>query len=162
MTTSVRVITMALLTFGLGITAAFGQTTAGVLRKVEQMSLDIAPLDEDSETCGITRGRITDSIRDMTADAPFKLGGDRYILTVRMSSIPKDGECFSSVDIGVYYRGALALPGRPEGEGKAVLWENGTILISPRSQHWPEVENIMKHLMRGLVADWRSDNLGSG
>lgn len=158
----IRVLSLALAFFGPGLSVAFADAAPGSLRQVERMSLDIAPLDEDSAACGVTRGRITASVREFVAKAPFKMDGEKYILLVRISSLPKDGDCFSSVDLGVYYKGRIALPASQDGLGKAVLWENGTILISPRSQHWPEVENIMDHLIRGLIAEWDGDNAGSG
>lgn len=146
----------------LGMHSARAETDAGALRDVENLFLEIAPLDEDSGLCGITRNRIAQSVRREVAETPLKLDGVRHILLIRVSSLPKDGECFSSIDLGAYYKGKLALPDRPDGQGKVVLWENGTIVISPRSQHWTEVENILQHLMRGFVADWRGDNAGSG
>lgn len=146
----------------LGLPAAQAQADAAALRDVNNLFLEIAPLDQDNELCGITRKRVTQTVRREVADTPLKLGGTSHILLVRISSLPKSGECFSSIDLGAYYKGKVTLPGGHDGHGKLVLWENGTIVIAPRSQHWTEVENILQHLMRGFVADWRGDNAGSG
>ncbi len=143
--------------------AAPAQTQEDLLRGVTRLDPFVLPLDKDSATCGIRDSDVRQVLNDAAADAPFSLEGREYVLFVRLSSLPKQGECFSSIDLGVYWEGSVALPGNPGGiRAKVKLWENGTIVISPRSQHWQEVAGILKHLVGNLISTWRADNGGSG
>ncbi|MDH3230423.1 MAG: hypothetical protein OEN55_11580 [Alphaproteobacteria bacterium] len=147
-------------------TAIFGvqaQADEGLLRGVKRVDPFVLPLDKDSATCGIEDSLVKQVLTEAAADAPFSLDGREYVLFVRLSSLPKQGECFSSIDLGVYWEGRVTLPGNTSAaRAKVKLWENGTILISPRSQHWREVAAILKHLVGNLESAWRTDNSGSG
>lgn len=155
--------------FCAGLLAGFGNCTAqaqaehGLLRGVERLEPYVLPLDKDSETCGIKADDVRQLLNEAASEAPFSLDGTDYVLFVRLSSLPKHGDCFSSIDLGVYWEGDVALP---ESTGatraKVKLWENGTILISPRKRHWQETAGIIRHLLRNLEAAWLLDNGGSG
>ncbi len=146
-----------------GVTPAGAQTDEGLLRGVTRLDPFVLPLDKDSETCGITDGGVREVLAEAAKGAPFGLNGREYTLFVRLSSLPKQGDCFSSIDLGVYWEGGVALPGNPrKTRAKVKLWESGTIIISPRSAHWPEVTKILKHLVDNLIATWRADNRRSG
>ncbi len=148
---------------GTGGPEAHGQTGEGLLRGVTELDPFVLPLDGDSETCGIKDANVRDVLNEAMAEAPFGLGGRDHVLFVRLSSLPKQGECFSSIDLGVYWEGRVALPGNPDGiRARVKLWEKGTILISPRSQHWNEVAGILQHLVENLKSAWLADNKGSG
>lgn len=142
---------------------ASAQSGEGLLRGVTRLDPFVLPLDKDSETCGITDGGVREVLAEAAKGAPFGLNGREYTLFVRLSSLPKQGDCFSSIDLGVYWEGGVALPGNPrKTRAKVKLWESGTIIISPRSAHWPEVTKILKHLVDNLIATWRADNRRSG
>ena len=148
---------------GTGICGVHAQTQEGLLRGVTSLDPLVLPLDRDSDTCGIQEDRVRQVLNVAAADAPFRLDGDEYVLFVRLSSLPKQGECFSSIDLGVYWEGRVGLPANPDGiRAKVKLWENGTIVISPGSQHWPEVASILRHLVGNLISTWRADNIGAG
>ncbi|MEN8197213.1 MAG: hypothetical protein ABFS30_11985, partial [Pseudomonadota bacterium] len=71
----------------------------------------------------------------------------------------RETDCFSSIDVDVRYVGKLPLPAYPKGNRvRAVLWSNGTIIISPRNQHGREVAAVVTHLVKGMVKDWIQDN----
>jgi len=148
---------------GTSLVEVQAQTEEGLLRGVKRLDPFVLPLDKDSETCGIKDSLVRQVLNEAAAGAPFSLDGREYVLFVRLSSLPKQGECFSSIDLGVYWEGSVALPGEPGGiRAKVKLWENGTILISPRGQHWREVAAILKHLVGNLKSAWQADNGGSG
>jgi len=142
-----------------GVCPARAQSGEGLLSGVTGVEPFILPLDKDSAACGIDEGRIRQALNEATTDAPFALNGRDYVLFVRLSSLPKQGDCFSSIDLGVYWEGDVPLPASPDGiRGKVKLWENGTILISPNNQHWQEVSDILKHLVANLISTWQADN----
>ena len=146
-----------------GIARSQAQTPEGLLRGVAQMDPFVLPLDKDSETCGIKEDLVRQVLSEATTAAPFSLDGREYVLFVRLSSLPKQGDCFSSIDLGVYWEGNVNLPGDPnQTRAKVKLWETGTILISSRNQHWREVAAILKLLVGNLISAWRADNGGSG
>jgi hypothetical protein len=149
----------------LGASRATAQTEGGLLNGVERLNLFVMPLDTDSETCGITEMKIRTVIGEAIADTakPLSLDGRDYVLFVRLSSLPKGKDCFSSVDLGVHWEGRVRLPEYPDGSrAKVKLWENGTIVISLRKDHWLEVASILEHLVRGLASAWHADNGGAG
>jgi len=150
---------LAVALVGAGSLDANAQSGDGLLRGVTGVEPFILPLDKDSATCGIDEGGIRQVLGEATTDAPFALDGREYVLFVRLSSLPKQGDCFSSIDLGVYWEGDVPLPDSPDGiRAKVKLWENGTILISPNGQHWHEVSGILKHLVGNLISSWRADN----
>lgn len=152
-------VVLVVVLLGAGGSDADAQSDDGLLRGVMRLDPFILPLDKDSATCGIDEGRIRQVLGEATADAPFALDGRDYVLFVRLSSLPKHGDCFSSIDLGVYWEGSVALPDGPESaRAKVKLWENGTILISPNGQHWHEVAGILRHLVGNLVSAWHADN----
>lgn len=149
----------ALLLAASGVIPVRAQSDEGLLRGVTRLDPFILPLDKDSETCGINESRIRQVLEKAAAEAPFGLDGRDYVLFVRLSSLPKKGDCFSSIDLGVYWEGDISLPESPESvRAKVKLWENGTILISPNNLHWREVAGILEHLVGNLIASWRADN----
>lgn len=150
---------------GLGVPRAAAQGQGGLLYGIEHLDLFVMPLDADSETCGVTETKIRTAIATAVADAakPLSLDGRDYVLFVRLSSLPKGKDCFSSIDLGVHWEGSIPLPEYPAGSrAKVKLWENGTIVISSRKDHWLEVSGILEHLVRGLASAWRADNGGAG
>jgi len=157
------ILATALLCLGAGRAGA--QTEGGLLYGVERLDMFVMPLDADSETCGVTETKIKATVGKAVAEigAPLSLDGRDYVLFVRLSSLPKGGDCFSSIDLGVYWEGSVPLPDYPDGSrAKVKLWENGTIVISSRRDHWLEVAGILEHLARGLASAWRADNGGAG
>lgn len=150
---------LAVVLLGSGSLDAAAQSGDGLLRGVTGVDPFILPLDKDSATCGIDEDRIRKALDEATAGAPFAMKGSDFVLFVRLSSLPKHGDCFSSIDLGVYWEGKVALPDSPDGvRAKVKLWENGTILISPNKIHWHEVSGILKHLVGNLISTWRADN----
>jgi hypothetical protein len=131
----------------------------GTLRDVENLELAIEPLDRDAQACGIDRSAIVDAVKAGSKDAGFKLDGYDYALYLRISSLPKETDCFSSIDVEVRYVGKLPIPAYPQGNRvRTVLWSNGTIIISPRNQHGREVSDVVTYLVKGLSTDWLKDN----
>lgn len=160
--TRIAGVTMALLA-GTVLSPANAQSNDRLLRGVTGVDPFILPLDKDSETCGLDAAHVRRVLNEATTDAPFRLDGRDYVLFVRLSSLPKRGDCFSSIDIGVYWEGDVPLPGSPRGvRAKIKLWEKGTILISPNSLHRREVSGILKYLVANLIAAWKEDNGTSG
>lgn len=147
---------------GLAVTGAAGasaQTIYGTLRDVVNLELAIEPLDRDAQACGIDRGAIVEAVKAGSKDAGFNLEGYDYALYLRISSLPKETDCFSSIDVEVRYVGKLPIPAYPQGNRvRTVLWSNGTIIISPRNQHGREVADVVTYLVRGLSTDWLKDN----
>lgn len=138
---------------------AAAQTLYGTLRDVLNLEIAVEPLDQDARACGISEAKLTDAIRQGAEDAGFGLQGYDYALYLRISSLPRASDCFSSIDIEVRYVGKLPLPAYPEGNlVRTVLWSNGTIIISPRNVHGREIASVVVHLVKGLVADWTRDN----
>lgn len=151
--------TAAVLLAASGVASERALSDDGLLQGVTRLDPFILPLDKDSATCGIDEGRIRQVLGEATAEAPFGLNGRDYVLFVRLSSLPKQGDCFSSIDLGVYWEGDVSLPASPDGiRAKVKLWETGTILISPSGQHWQEVADILRHLVGNLISAWRADN----
>lgn len=157
--------TFAAMLICLGAAPAAGQTEGGLLYGVEHLDLFVLPLDRDSETCGVTEKKVRAVIDRAFAETakPLRLDGRGHVLFVRLSSLPKGNDCFTSIDMGVYWQGRVSLPGHPDGtRAKVKLWENGTIMVSLRRDHWLEVAGILEHLVRGLSSAWRADNGGAG
>lgn len=151
-----------LISLALGLGAAndaAAQTLHGTLREVLNIEVAVEPLDKDARACGINEASLTEAIRQGAEGAGFKLEGYDYALYLRISSLPRETDCFSSVDVEVRYVGKLPLPAYPKGNlVRAVLWSNGTIIISPRNVHGQEIASVVAHLVKGLVADWTRDN----
>ena len=138
---------------------ATAQTVHGTLRKVNNLEIAVEPLDADSQFCGISGADLVDAVRNGSQKAGFKLDGHDYSFYVRISSLPRDSDCFSSIDVEVRYVGKLPLPAYPDGNRvRAVLWSNGTIIISPRNQHGREVAAVLTLLVEGMAEDWIQDN----
>ncbi len=138
---------------------ASSQAAERPLAGVGDFTLLIESLDEDSAACGITGTALKDAIESESGEASFRAGEKAVTLYLRVSTLPKDGNCFSSIDMEAYYFGVLARTDRRAGgEAKVELWSNGTILITRRGQHAPEVAGTVRQLMRGLMQDWRRDN----
>jgi hypothetical protein len=148
--------------FGLVLCAANGasaQTVYGTLRGVTNFEIAVEPLDADARGCGVSEAKLTEAVRSGSKNAGFNLGGYDYSIYVRISSLPRESDCFSSIDVEVRYVGKLPLPEYPNGnQVRAVLWSNGTIIISPRNQHGREVASVITLLVKGLVEDWIQDN----
>jgi hypothetical protein len=143
----------------LGSAAVSAQTANGALKGMENPGLQIETLDNDSAACNITKARLVRAVKDGTVDTPFEFNGYNYNLYIRISSLFRAGECFSSVDVAAYYQGRLPMPAYPGGAySKVVLWERGTVLVSRRELHGREVSIIVENLMRSLVIDWKRDN----
>lgn len=155
-------ILMALHVFGMAMAIANGagaQTVHGTLRDVTNLEIAVEPLDSDAKSCGISETTLADAVRDGSENAGYNLDGYDYSLYVRISSLPRESDCFSSIDVEVRYVGKVPLPAYPGGNRvRAVLWSNGTIIISPRNQHGREVTEILRHLMQGMTEDWVQDN----
>lgn len=135
------------------------QTLHGTLRDVLNLEVAVEPLDEDAHSCGVTEAKLADSVREGAENAGFKLDGYDYALYLRVSSLPRESDCFSSVDIEVRFVGKLPIPAYPKGNlVRTVLWSNGTIIISPRNVHGSEIASVVVHLVKGLVEDWTRDN----
>jgi len=142
--------------------AAGAQTIDRSLRGVTSMDLLIEQLDSDSAACGISEEALTRSVTRGTQGAGFTLDGYDYTLYVRVNTLPRNGDCFSSVDIETYYYGAVVMPNFPKGNNaEIVLWENSTIVVSPQGQHGGDVNEIVRGFTRTLAADWIKDNSGS-
>lgn len=138
---------------------AAAQTLHGTLRDVSSLEVAIEPLDQDARSCGVSEASLIDSVRGGAENAGFKLDGFDYALYLRISSLPRESDCFSSVDIEVRYLGKLPLPAYPNGNlVRTVLWSNGTIIISPRNVHGREIAAVVTHLVKGLAEDWTRDN----
>ena len=152
----------AIAIFGLALGVANGasaQTVNGTLRGVTKLEIAVEPLDSDARACGQRLPDLTDAVKKGAEKARFTLDGYDYALYLRVSSLPRETDCFSSIDIEVRYVGTLPLPAYPNGNRvRAVLWSNGTIIISPRNQHGLEVAALVTLLVKGLVDDWIRDN----
>ena len=148
--------------FGLALCAAnsaSAQTVHGTLRDVTNLEIAIEPLDSDARACGQRMSDLTEAVKKGAEKGGFTLGGYDYALYLRISSLPRQTDCFSSIDVEVRYVGKLPLPAYPNGaQVRAVLWSNGTIIISPSNQHGPEVVSVVTFLVKGMVEDWTRDN----
>jgi hypothetical protein len=148
--------------FGLALCAANGasaQTIYGTLRGGTNFEIAVEPLDADARACGVSEARLAEAVRNGSEKAGFNLDGYDYSIYVRISSLPRGSDCFSSIDVEVRYVGKLPLPEYPNGNRvRAVLWSNGTIIISPRNQHRREVASVITLLVKGLAEDWIQDN----
>lgn len=135
------------------------QTLHGTLRDVLNLEVAVEPLDQDARDCGVSEAKLAQAVREGADHAGFKLDGYDYALYLRISSLPREDDCFSSIDIEVRYLDKLPLPAYPKGNlVRTVLWSNGTIIISPRNVHGQEIASVVTHLMKGLVEDWTRDN----
>jgi hypothetical protein len=147
---------------GIALGAANGasaQTVHETLRDVNNLEIAIEPLDADAQFCGISGENLVKAVREGSQKAGLKLDGYDYSLYVRISSLPRESDCFSSIDVEVRYVGRLPLPAYPKGNRvRAVLWSNGTIIISPRNQHGREVVAVLTLLVEGMADDWIHDN----
>lgn len=152
----------AITVFGLALCVANGasaQTVHGTLRDVTNLEIAVEPLDSDARACGQRMTDLTEAVKKGAEKAGFALDGYDYALYLRISSLPRQTDCFSSIDIEVRYVGNLPLPAYPNGNRvRAVLWSNGTIIISPRNQHGREVAAVVTLLVKGMVEDWIHDN----
>lgn len=148
--------------FGLGLFAASiagAQTIYGTLRGVHSLEIAVEPLDADARDCGQHVSELTEAAKKGLGNAGIALNGYDYELYLRVSSLPRDTDCFSSIDVEVRYTGKMPLPAYPNGNKvRAVLWSNGTIVISPRNQHGPEVAAVVTYLVKGMTEDWIRDN----
>ena len=152
----------AITIFGLALCIANGasaQTVNGTLRGVTNLEIAVEPLDSDARTCGQRMSDLTEAVKKGAEGAGFTLDGYDYALYLRISSLPRETDCFSSIDVEIRYVGKLPLPAYPDGNRvRAVLWSNGTIIISPRNQHGREVTAVVTLLVKGMVEDWIQDN----
>ncbi len=138
---------------------AAAQTIDGTLAGISRLALQIEPLDADADECGIDRNLLADAVSVEAESGGLTVGGYDFMLYLRISSLPRGGDCFSSVDMEVRYFGTMPLPGQPEGTRvRGVLWSNGTIFITPRRQHGEEAAGIVRSLTRALIEDWLIDN----
>ena len=138
---------------------AAAQTEDKSLRHVKSFDLLIEQLDDDSATCGITEGKLVKAVMTATNGAPFDLNGNAYTIYVRVSTLPEGDNCFSSVDMQAYYYGELKTPNYPKGNfAEVVLWQNGTIFVSPRGRHGGDVTETIEALTNDLVQSWNGDN----
>lgn len=145
-----------------GATGAGAQTIDGSLRGVASMDLLVEQLDADSAACGITHDGLSRSALRGAEGAGFTLDGYDYTLYLRVNTLPRSGDCFSSIDMEAYYYGEVVMPNWPQGnDAEVVLWERSTILISPQGQHGGDVNRIVREFTRRLADDWRKDNSGS-
>jgi hypothetical protein len=148
--------------FGLALCAANGasaQTLHGTLRGVTDFEIAVEPLDADANACGVREAKLVEAVKNGSENAGYSLGGYDYSIYVRISSLLRESDCFSSIDIEVRYVSKLPLPNYPNGtQIRAVLWSNGTIIISPRNQHGREVVSVITLLVKGLAEDWIRDN----
>lgn len=94
---------------------AAARTLDGSLKHVMSFELPIVELDVDSAARGIAEGWLVKAVRAATRGARFDLKGDDYTLYVRISTLPRDGICFSPIDMEAYYDGELPLPNYPKG-----------------------------------------------
>lgn len=141
---------------------AGAQTIDHSLRGVTSMDVLIEQLDSDSAACGISEDSLTRSVTQGAHGAGFSLNGYDYTLYVRVNTLPKNGDCFSSVDMEAYYYGAVVMPNFPKGNNaEIVLWESSTIVISPQGDHGGDVNEIVLGFTRMMAADWIKDNSGS-
>ena len=139
--------------------SASAQTVHGTLRGVTNFEIAIEPLDADARACGINGADLVKAVRNGSQKAGFNLDGYDYSFYVRISSLPRETDCFSSIDVEVRYVGKLPLPDYPKGNRvRVVLWSNGTIIISPRNQHGREVTAVLTLLVEGMAEDWIQDN----
>lgn len=142
-----------------GPASVAAQTLHGTLRDVTNIEIAVEPLDQDARSCGVNEQALTKAIREGAKQAAFSFKGYDYALYVRISSLPRQDDCFSSIDIEVRYVGKLPLPAYPKGNFvRTVLWSNGTIIISPRNVHGREIASVVTYLVEGLVKDWTRDN----
>jgi hypothetical protein len=152
----------AIANFGLVLFVANGagaQTVHGTLRDVTNLEIAVEPLDSDARACGVRKSDLTEAVKKGAERAGFAMNGYDYALYLRISSLPRETDCFSSIDVDVRYVGKLPLPAYPKGNHvRAVLWSNGTIIISPRNQHGREVAAVVKLLVKGMADDWIQDN----
>ena len=153
---------LAISSVGLALCAANGasaQTIHGTLRDVDNMEIAVEPLDADARACGQRVADLTEAVKKGADGSGITLSGYDYELYLRVSSLPRETDCFSSIDVEVRYSGKLPLPSYPNGNRvRVVLWSNGTIIISPRNQHGAEVADVVTYLVKGMVEDWIRDN----
>ncbi|UCH74760.1 MAG: hypothetical protein JSU82_02580 [Rhodospirillales bacterium] len=148
---------------GIAMPCGGASSDEGLLRGITHLDPHVLPLDRDSAACGIDAKRVDQALREAMAQAPFGTDRGDYVLFVRLSSLPKHGDCFSSIDLGVYWEGGVPLPDSPAGvRAKVKLWENGTIIVTPTRLHWREVDGILKLLVGNLISAWRADNSKAG
>lgn len=158
----ISTIAAALLALLAAPAGAGAQTIDNSLRGVTSMDVLIEKLDSDSAACGISEDALTRSVTQGAQGAAFTLDGYDYTLYVRVNTLPRNGDCFSSVDMEAYYYGAVAMPNFPKGNNaEIVLWESSTIVVSPQGQHGGDVNEIVRGFTRMLAADWIKDNSGS-
>lgn len=138
---------------------ATAQTAHGTLRGVTNLEIAVEPLDKDARACGLRMPDLVEAVKKGVGNVGFSLDGYDYALYLRISSLPRETDCFSSIDVEVRYVGKLPLPAYPNGAHvRAVLWSNGTIIISPSNKHGPEVVSVVTFLVKGMVEDWIQDN----
>lgn len=141
---------------------AGAQTVDTSLRGVTGMDVLVEQLDSDSAACGVTEAGLERSVALGARGAGFTLGGYDYTLYVRVNTLPRNGDCFSSIDMEAYYYGRVAMPNFPQGNNaEIVLWESSTIVISPQGQHGRDINRIVADFTRMLAEDWIKDNSGS-
>jgi hypothetical protein len=134
--------------FGLALCVANGasaQTVHGTLRDVTNLEIAVEPLDSDARSCGVRESALTEAVKKGAEEAGFTLDGYDYALYLRISSLPRESDCFSSIDVDVRYVGKLPLPAYPNGNRvRAVLWSNGTIIISARNEPTGRVARLLR------------------
>lgn len=141
---------------------AGAQTIDHSLRGVTKLDVLIEQLDSDSDACGITESGLERAVAKGARGAGFTLDGYDYTLYVRVNTLPRNGDCFSSVDMEAYYYGEVVMPNFPQGNNaEIVLWESSTIVISPKGQHGADISGIVADFTRMLADDWNKDNSGS-
>lgn len=141
---------------------AGAQTIDNSLRGVTKLDVLVEQLDGDSAACGITESGLERAVDRGAKGAGFTLDGYDYTLYVRVNTLPRNGDCFSSVDMEAYYYGEIVMPNFPRGNhAEIVLWESSTILISAKGQHGADVSEIVTDFTQMLAKDWLKDNSDS-
>ena len=164
-TTSYKSLLLAYaVTIGMAASQLFAPVTqaqnfAEGLEDLQEMVLVVERLTEQSESCGLERASLSDTMRGEVQDTGLILteAGPTLYLNVTTAGV---GEiCFSSVELSVHYFTQVPHPTRPDGAiAQVVLWDDALVATSELSKHGELVTDLVEDMAGDFVDDWRGAN----
>jgi hypothetical protein len=164
--------TLPLIAVCLFLSAGFGHAETEPkehpLKGLKQISLEIELLNQDAQTCGITRELIHDAFMYPASSSKLKISDDlinlqpdvaTFYIQVTTHYTKTLGLCFTGINMQAHIYQSLKLPFADRVKGFNVkLWDDETIGVSAANQHGRQIQGMIEDYTKKFLTAWNLDN----
>ena len=152
----------ALMLFATSTLPSFASFAAESLKGLQAVAVLVEQLDQDSTSCGLDKTLLENSIAYPLTNSRLKVGQSEHAaFYVQVSTLyfKNTGVCASAIDTKVFVDQPVTITTTHNTAFvEVILWSNGVMISSERSNHRRRVASELEQLTKRFVVDWAAQN----